>query len=633
MIGGIGDFEIHEPLGHGGMGIVAKAWDPKLDRFVAIKMLLPELAAKQSARERFIREAKAAALVRHPNVVTVHSVDQAGQVPYFVMEFVQGATLQQLLNADHKPSRDQIIQWILDVVRGLAAAHKRDLIHRDIKPANVLIDEETNAAKLSDFGLVKALDDDSGLTASGTIAGTPEFMSPEQVESSSTIDARSDLFSLGALFYFGLSGTSPFRCDSVLATIRQVCDKQPAPLSQVAPDAPSWLAQIVGRLMKKDPRERYQNADDVIEAIDRGMARGTQQVQAAVGGYAKIALIAVVVVLLAMTLRNHFKPAADGFVVEGDSQTYNSLAEAIIHASSGGIILVRGNGEFLCKGVQLSDKSITLRAAPSSAPTLSLLSDVKLPLIASNGDLLIEGIRFKLHANDSTPASGPRTIVASQGGMLAVNNCEFEVHGQATAISISRDCALVNCRFEVNEGMGVNFFPSVKATATIQNCTFAGRHAIGLAATNEAAQSSELHIDSSTVRADVAVLVMGSMRINDAVRVFARNSNFESQAICSRYVTGRRLPSMRSMLRSMKSVISWREDASNRYADGCHYLQFSRKEGQSLDSIDNRADWTAYWNLGLDEASPDDLVGADESLVGVGGPFHARMRQDEEQPN
>ena len=125
------------------------------------------------------------------------------------MEFVQGATLQQLLNADDKPPRDQIIQWILDVVRGLAAAHKRDLIHRDIKPANVLIDEETNAAKLSDFGLVKALDDDSGLTASGTIAGTPEFMSPEQVEASSTIDARSDLFSLGALFYFGLVGDVP----------------------------------------------------------------------------------------------------------------------------------------------------------------------------------------------------------------------------------------------------------------------------------------------------------------------------------------------------------------------------------------------------------------------------------------
>ncbi|MCA9213989.1 MAG: protein kinase, partial [Planctomycetales bacterium] len=481
VIGKIGDFVVHEPLGHGGMGIVARAWDPTLDRFVAIKILLPELAVKQAARERFIREAKAAAVVRHPNVVTVHSVEQAGNFPYFVMEFVRGKTLQQLVDADEKTDRDQIVQWMLDVTHGLAAAHRRGLIHRDIKPANVLIDAETNAAKLSDFGLVKAFDDDSGLTASGTIAGTPEFMSPEQVEANSPIDARSDLFSLGVLFYFGLSGKSPFRSDSVLATIRQVCDNHPPSVSEVTADVPAWLAKIVERLLNKNPKDRFQSADEVIEAITQGKSHGFQTSRFTRRKAVGLSLIAVVAVIgIATTIPGFFSASSDGFTIEGKSPTYESLSEAVANASSGDVILVYGNKEYLSNGVQLSDKSITLRAAPMSEPTLTLLSNVKLPLIASNADLSIEGLHFRLHTNEPSSDLSLRAIVASQGGTLKISNCEFELLGQGTAVSASTDCHLVNCRVSASEGAGLYFSPQGTASARIDNCVFTGKYAIGL---------------------------------------------------------------------------------------------------------------------------------------------------------
>ena len=194
-LGRLGDYEIVEIVAAGGMGIILKALDIRLNRIVALKVLAPVLAADARARQRFLREARAVAAIHHDHVVGIYAVGEANELPFLAMEFVEGESLAQRLKRDGRLPVEQAIRIGREVATGLAAAHARGIIHRDIKPANVLIERATGRVKITDFGLARAVDD-TGLTRSGFIAGTPEYLSPEQA-AGQALDARSDLFSLG----------------------------------------------------------------------------------------------------------------------------------------------------------------------------------------------------------------------------------------------------------------------------------------------------------------------------------------------------------------------------------------------------------------------------------------------------
>jgi serine/threonine protein kinase len=180
-----------EVVGRGGMGVVLKGFDDKLRRVVAIKVLAPEMAANPTARQRFTREARAAAAVSHEHVVTIHAVEDAHRPPYLVMEFVDGVSLQGKLDKEGPPGLKEIVRIGLQTAEGLGAAHRQGLVHREIKPANILLENGVERVKLTDFGLARAVDDAS-LTHAGVIAGTPLYMSPEQA-AGEPIDHRSDL--------------------------------------------------------------------------------------------------------------------------------------------------------------------------------------------------------------------------------------------------------------------------------------------------------------------------------------------------------------------------------------------------------------------------------------------------------
>ncbi len=270
-LGLLAHYEIVEVLGRGGMGIVLRGLDVKLNRVVAIKVLAPQLAANAMARQRFLREAQAAAAVSHDHVVAIHAVDEWKGLPYLVMECVSGPSLQQKIDGSGALQPAQILRIGMQIATGLAAAHAQGLVHRDIKPANILLENGIERVKITDFGLARSIDD-VRITQAGAVYGTPQYMSPEQAQGE-RVDQRSDLFSLGSVMYAMSTGRPPFRGDTGLAVLKRVCDDTPRPIREVNPDIPEALVEIVNKLMAKNPEARYQSAAEVAELMRRYLAQ------------------------------------------------------------------------------------------------------------------------------------------------------------------------------------------------------------------------------------------------------------------------------------------------------------------------------------------------------------------------
>lgn len=278
-IGTLGPYEVLNVIGRGGMGIVLRALDPKLNRIVAVKVLAPELAANPSARKRFLREAQAAAAVSHPHVVTIHAVEDGqsssidqrpSSLPYLVMECVVGQSLQEKLDKVGSLNVTEILRIGHQIACGLAAAHKQGLIHRDIKPANILLENGIERVKITDFGLARLVDD-VAITRTGEVSGTPQYMSPEQAKGE-RVDHRSDLFSLGCVMYAMSTGHSPFRGDSLAYVIKRVTQDDPRPIAEFNPEFPTWLSGIIGRLLEKSPDARIQSANELADLLGDRLA-------------------------------------------------------------------------------------------------------------------------------------------------------------------------------------------------------------------------------------------------------------------------------------------------------------------------------------------------------------------------
>lgn len=266
-LGRLGHYEVLEVVGRGAFGTVLRAFDEKLQRVVAIKVLAPEMAVTSPARKRFLREARTSAAIRHENVVAIHAVEDE-PIPYLVMEFIPGQTLQQRLDKSGPLSVMDVLKLGKQIADGLAAAHAQDLIHRDIKPGNILIEGGVSErVKITDFGLARAADDAS-MTQSGLIAGTPMYMAPEQARGD-TLDQRADLFSFGSVLYQMLSGRPPFRAANTVAVLKRVVDDTPRPIQEIIPEVPTWMCELISHLHAKNPDERIQTAKEVSDLLGR----------------------------------------------------------------------------------------------------------------------------------------------------------------------------------------------------------------------------------------------------------------------------------------------------------------------------------------------------------------------------
>jgi serine/threonine protein kinase len=264
-LGRLGPYEIIKVIGQGGMGIVLKGYDSALNRHVAIKVLAPQWMHSIAARQRFAREARAAAAVVHEHVIAIHAVDSANEVPYLVMPFVDGKSLQERIDQDGPLQLKEILHISIQIAAGLAAAHAQGLVHRDIKPANILLENGKQRVVITDFGLARAVDDAS-FTRSCFLIGTPEYMAPEQANGE-FVDHRTDLFCLGSVMYALCTGTTPFHAETTMAVLRRICEGEYRPIQDINPSIPAWLVQIIARLHAKNPAERFQTAGEVAQLL------------------------------------------------------------------------------------------------------------------------------------------------------------------------------------------------------------------------------------------------------------------------------------------------------------------------------------------------------------------------------
>ncbi|MDO8547937.1 MAG: protein kinase [Nitrospirales bacterium] len=269
----IGRYEIRGTLGKGAMGAVYKGWDTRLELDVAIKVLLPGNDETNRTEEitRFLREVKISRNLKHPNIVAVYDVgdDPDTGMPYIVMEFIKGKPLDSLLK-ERKMTIQEIVTFIAQVADGLDCAAQAGIVHRDIKPANIMVNQETLTPKLVDFGVARI--EGTNATQSGTVLGTPHYMSPEQCRGE-VVDGRSDLFSLGAMTYEMLTGIKAFQGDTIVNVMMGILDPNtPVPPGDLRPEIPYELSEVVMKALAKDPADRFQRGKEMVEALQSALA-------------------------------------------------------------------------------------------------------------------------------------------------------------------------------------------------------------------------------------------------------------------------------------------------------------------------------------------------------------------------
>jgi len=297
----IAHYRVLEKIGEGGMGVVYKARDLSLRRFVALKVLPPEHVTDPDRRRRFVQEARAASALNHPNIITIHDITREGGTDLIVMEYVEGKTLDQRIG--HRGLRvNDVLKYAAQIADALAKAHSAGIVHRDLKPTNIMVNED-GAVKVLDFGLAKLTEQIQGdetssrvtvdsegrpITEEGLIVGTVTYMSPEQAEGKK-IDARSDIFSLGTVLYEMVTGQRAFQGTSKMSTLSAILHEEPKPASQIARGIPPDLDKLISRCLRKDPAKRFQHMDDVKVALDELNEDVDSGQAAAIEGTAKIA--------------------------------------------------------------------------------------------------------------------------------------------------------------------------------------------------------------------------------------------------------------------------------------------------------------------------------------------------------
>ena len=277
----LGRYQLIEIIGEGAMARVYKAYDPEINRSIAVKLLKTQLAADASYRGRFLREAKGAGILSHPNIVTIYDVGVDDDRPYIAEELVEGMTLADLMRSGKELSTQEIVEIGVQLARALDYAHRRGIIHRDVKPGNIMLVANTTQVKVADFGICRIDSGDSAemtqATAIGDVIGTPNYMSPEQVMGQK-VDARSDLYSAGVVLYKLVTGALPFEGDSIITVAVKIAQTEAPQIDKLKGNVPMSLRRVIERSLRKQPDKRFQSGEEMAQAL-AGVGRELQEAE------------------------------------------------------------------------------------------------------------------------------------------------------------------------------------------------------------------------------------------------------------------------------------------------------------------------------------------------------------------
>ena len=460
-------FRVLREVGRGGMGVVYEGLDETLQRKVAIKLLNPFQSSDEIARERLLGEAQAIASLQHENVLAIYGVQFVSGKPVLIEQFVDGESLQKRIQREGALPINACVSISLQIAKGLAAAHERDIVHRDLKPDNILLDGQSQVARIADFGLAKR-GNSSKLTEACFIAGTPSYMSPEQTEGGN-VDHRSDLFSLGAMMYVMLTGVVPFDHTDPYVVFDMLRRKKVATAISVRPETPRWLSRLVDQLLAKDPEDRVSSAQEVTQFLaTREFRPPSQHRFFRLASYVIGSVLLALVVALAcihgspfLRLRDSMQDAPKrtqevptrGIWIEGRDETYSSLADAFEAAESNATIVL--DSDTRACGIQVRGKNLVLVSAPGTQPTIRYAETENRfgYLLRTNANLTLRGIQL-----DWKTLQAPQLF--EEGVPTSVIATDFDTE------LVIEDCKFLSPQFGVMIGLGGN--------ARISRSTFAG---------------------------------------------------------------------------------------------------------------------------------------------------------------
>jgi len=448
----IGSYELVDVIAETGMGKVFKARDPELDRFVAIKTLSPELAANATARARFLREAKAMATLQDDSILPVYEVDQEEQ-PWFAMRYVAGGTLADAISskAPILNSEDFLINLATQLSSALATAHTAGITHRDVKPSNILLSKDGKRIWLADFGIARTTEDPS-LTYENNVPGTPRYMSPEQALGHK-IDHRTDLFSLGSVLYHVACGRPPFEASNSTAILHKVSVASFTPIQRLNRNTPSWLADLIHRLLSKDPADRPSNLAEELRLKKQPIKKKTPLFLV----MAALAMAAIIttgsMALLSKENGSEKKPPSLLSPITNDSgENYTDLSEAIRTSPPGSTLQLRGDFLLTEPVVRKSTGGLHLKAAPGASTTIEIDHNEAHGIII-NGNLSAKGIHFIR----KSPRKTCYTLSGQGSDLIEVTDCRFTTPVERAGTFI----------------YGVSSFSG--ANTIVRNCSFHGK--------------------------------------------------------------------------------------------------------------------------------------------------------------
>lgn len=637
-------YRVERLLGAGGMGAVFLAVDPRLKRQVAIKTLRAGASSEHDLEERFLREAEAVAAIRSEFVVKVHDLGIDQGTPYLVMEYIAGGSLAEQIRSQGTLAFPQVLQLAREIATALGAAHAAGAIHRDVKPRNVLFDESTGHYKLTDFGLVKFFDR-PGQTAASAIAGTPEYMSPEQVDGR-PLDARSDLFSLGALLYEACTGESPFRSSSLLASMARVGSHSPRSLSKCNGGIPRWFSDVVDQLLQKDPAARPQSADELLELLQRGDANPPQRPRRTKAVYVVAPLLVLASALVyakwpadvaetpkpSSTRSAAVAPSAS-FFIERSGQGYASLRAAIDASRSGDAVTIATRGPHASEPMDLGDKHLTLRAAGGVRPIVVFAAGESSPspAIDSSGKLTMEGIEIRW-SRPNLPGERSRTqlidtCAVRTRGELELIDCVIRISDRNVCLGmIGSACRLRNTRLNAPRGVGVSWRLQEAAELRLDNCEVVAEYGIAAMVDAAAGASYEgnLAIMRSTLRGGRLLDLRGAIGPKHQIQSTLEQCRVDVQhvVVLDWSLAGPRAlerPSLQESADQIRRVLRWREKR-NAYAAKLRFLAHDSPRLLIAEIAGAPTDlpaWEAFWRIGATESVQGETPGINSSQFGA----------------